>query len=87
MNTDGDAPDIRVWDDAVTFLGINADTEYIGPGNHSDIKVNQGDFWSLVRIMTANNNAICIAYVMMTWADNQRYGWTGGWGRWCGINL
>jgi len=88
MNLDGDAPDVRVWNDAVTFLGINADPGYIGPGNFRDIKVNQGsdNSGAAYVLMTANNNAICIAYTMTTWADNQKYGWTGGWGRQCGIN-
>lgn len=86
MDADGDGPDIRLWDDYGNFLGMEADPGHIKAGNFKDIHIDQKGSTAqpTYALISANNNAICIAYLLLTWPDNQNYGWVGNWGHTCG---
>ncbi|KAG9513391.1 hypothetical protein KCU93_g10075, partial [Aureobasidium melanogenum] len=85
-NAAGRCPDIRLWDDAENFLGITNDDSYIQGGNYAQKEVNHGsnNADSAYGVFTANDDAICMAYILKKWPDGQSYGWTGGFGRVCG---
>lgn len=85
MYSNGRCPDVRLWDDSERFLGITNIDPQVRDGNYCSQTVDQGNnnagsAWGL---MTANDDAICMAYVLNKWPDGQSYGWTGGFGRSC----
>ena len=86
MNADGDAPDIRLWTENGIFTGIVRDLGYIQEGSYKDIDIPHifaNTQQSPYALLSANKNAICMAYVHQTWADGQNQAWVGNWGRTC----
>lgn len=83
--SDGEEPDVRLWNNFGDPLGTNiGDKELIVDGSYKDINVPENGQQPTYALLTANNNAICLAYVTQTWPDGQNYGWVGNWGRECG---
>lgn len=87
-NAGGDLPDIRLFNEVGEFLGATYDPGSIEDGtNGKDIRVEQSaEQQAAYGLFTANDNAICIAYLSIVWPDEQKFGWTGDWGRQCGAN-
>ncbi len=85
-NSGGDLPDIRLFNEVGEFLGAKYDPGHIDDGTTgSDIRVQQkAEQQATYGLFTANDDAICIAYLSIVWPDGQKFGWTGGWGRQCG---
>ncbi|KAI9037483.1 uncharacterized protein KD926_000278 [Aspergillus affinis] len=82
----GDLPDVRVWNDVGSFVGMTADPGTVSNGNLGEIKVdheNQGVY----SLFSANNDAICVAWVTTTWSDDRggnQYAVSGDYGEACG---
>lgn len=86
-NAGGDLPDVRLWNEGGDFLGISADPGDIDDGSTKEFKVNHkgnNGQQATYALFSANDNAICVAYVSITWPDGNEYGWIGDWGRACG---
>ncbi|KAF4124722.1 hypothetical protein GMORB2_5388 [Geosmithia morbida] len=85
-NAGGDLPDVRVWNEYTDFVGITADPGTVGDGNIGTVDVeheNQGVY----TLFSANNDAICIAWVTTTWSDERggnEYAVSGDFGKQCG---
>lgn len=85
-NAGGDLPDIRLFNEAGDFLGGKYDPGHIEDGtNGNDIRVQQSaEQQATYGLFTANDNAICIAYLTIVWpGEEAKYGWTGDWGQKC----
>ncbi|KAK0672654.1 hypothetical protein QBC41DRAFT_334123 [Cercophora samala] len=79
-NAGGDAPDIRVWNNAGQFLGGAYDPGKISHGSFRDVTVKLSQSHQpAYALYTGNDDAICIAYITNTWADGSQYGWVGNW--------
>ncbi|RYO97129.1 hypothetical protein DL765_011298 [Monosporascus sp. GIB2] len=86
-NAGGDLPDVRLFNEAGDFLGMVADPGTVDSGGFVDITVNHnGDSTqqATYALLSANDNAICIAYAAITWPGGEEYSWIGDWGRQCG---
>ncbi|THZ29595.1 hypothetical protein D6C89_01929 [Aureobasidium pullulans] len=83
-NAGGDAPDIRQFNNNPEFLGAKYDPGHIGSGTYKDIKIGQSRQQPVYTLLTANNDAICIAYMTTTWPDGSQYAFAGNWGHTCG---
>lgn len=85
-NAGGDLPDIRVWNDLGKFVGMTADPGSVNDGNVGQAHVeheNQGVY----SLFSANDNAICVAWVTSTWSDERggnKYAVSGDYGWACG---
>lgn len=82
----GSTPDVRLWNEAGTFLGINADPGHVGSGEFKDFTVeHKGDSTqqATYAVISGNNDAVCIAYMTITWPDGSKYAWTGDWAQLC----
>ncbi|KAH8602512.1 hypothetical protein B0O99DRAFT_679511 [Bisporella sp. PMI_857] len=87
QNSGGDLPDIRLWSENGEFLGMKADPGKVKNGNVGTVKVNHkkgNGAQATYALFSANNDAICIAYVSITWPDENKYAWLGDWGDKCG---
>lgn len=84
-NSGGDLPDVRLFNEVGSFLGGAYDPGTIEDGtNGHDIKVTQTkEQQATYGLFTANDNAICVAYLSIVWPDQQKFGWTGDWGQKC----
>nr|UMZ45382.1 hypothetical protein [Paramyrothecium roridum] len=61
--------------------GDNSDDQY------GEISVEQkGNAQSIWTEFYAGNDAICIAAITATMDEDTKWGWTGDWGYWCGLN-
>ena len=86
MNADGDAPDVRLWTENGHFTGITSDPGHIPEGAFKDIGITHTGYNTqqpAYALLSANNNAICVAYAQQTWPDGQTRAWLGNWGRTC----
>ena len=83
--SEGEEPDIRLWNDFGEFLGMNlGDKETITDGHFKDIYIGENGQQPTYALLTANSNAICITYLALVWPDDAKYGWVGNWGYTCG---
>lgn len=84
-NAGGDIPDIRLFNEVGEFLGGSYDPGFIEDGTRSDVRVEQNsEQQATYALFTANDDAVCLAYISIVWPDEQKYGWLGSWGRQCG---
>ncbi|KAI1335271.1 hypothetical protein F5Y15DRAFT_255325 [Xylariaceae sp. FL0016] len=86
-NAGGDAPDIRLFNEAGEFLGMKADPGSVSDGGFLDITVDHNDddnSQATYALFSANNDAVCIAYTTITWPSGDQYTWMGDWGHQCG---
>lgn len=85
-NAGGDTPDIRLFNEVGVFLGASYDPGFIEDGTTGhDVRVQQkSEQQATYALFSANDNAVCLAYVSIVWPDKQKYGWLGSWGRQCG---
>ncbi|KAM7196786.1 hypothetical protein V8F33_005905 [Rhypophila sp. PSN 637] len=80
----GHAPDIRVWNQAVEFLGARYDPGKVASGSFRDVTVNlKKPNQPTYALFTGNDDAVCIAYITNSWADGQKYAWVGNWAETC----
>ncbi|KAK2836074.1 hypothetical protein FQN49_006709 [Arthroderma sp. PD_2] len=85
-NAGGGLPDVRIWNDIGTFVGITTDPGRVENGNIGEIRIehqNQGVY----SLFSANDDAICIAWVTTTFTDNRggnMYAVSGDYGEACG---
>lgn len=82
-NAGGDIPDIRLFNEVGEFLGGRYDPGYIEDGTTgSDVKVTQkSEQQTTYALFSANDDAVCLAYISIVWPDEQKHGWLGSWGR------
>lgn len=86
-NAGGDLPDARTFNLNGESLGITVDPGNIDDGSFAEYKVGQENTQQPVyTLFSANNDAICIALVTIVWPDDQKYAWTGGFARLCGLD-
>ena len=85
MNADGDAPDLRLWTEEGMLSGGMVDVGHINEGSWGDYYVPLGPATQrpTYLLMTANNNAVCVASVQQAKTDEPEYAWMGNWGRTC----
>lgn len=83
---DGDIDAVALYDNDQKFLGANEQDRYVGTGGFIDIRVTQTDtrqaFYAQI---VAKDNAVCVAYVSITWVDGSQYTWVGDFGAYCGL--
>lgn len=63
-------------------VGYNRST-YIDDEDYEDTSVDTDRIEAPTLYVSATENAICIPYITVTWADGTNYGWVGDWGRAC----
>lgn len=83
----GDLPDVRLWDETIEFLGINADPGFCEEGATTckvEVSTEEAPTYAL---FTGNNDAICIAWTSITFpGPGQKYGWhPGNWAYGCDL--
>ncbi|KAK7752004.1 hypothetical protein SLS62_005966 [Diatrype stigma] len=86
-NAGGKLPDVRLFNEAGDFLGIEVDPGTVESGGFADINVTHaGDSTqqATYALFSANDDAICIAYAAITWPGGDTYSWIGDWGHKCG---
>ena len=84
MDSDGDVPDVRLWDETGSFLGIELGEGHIDEGSFADVVVDQSRMAQpTYAMLSGNRNGICLAYLLQTWPDQQNYAWVGDWGWAC----
>ncbi|KAF7556137.1 hypothetical protein G7Z17_g1655 [Cylindrodendrum hubeiense] len=87
-NAGGSLPDVRLFNEAGDFIGISNSADAITDGSTGEVKITHEDSsngqQATYALLSANNDAICIAYMTMTWANGDQYGWVGDWGSECG---
>lgn len=78
----------RVWNQNGEFVGMEADPGTVNDGNLGEVHVdheNQGVY----TLFSANNDAICIAWVTTSWSDDRggnQYAVQGDMGYYCGAS-
>ncbi|KAH7140221.1 hypothetical protein B0J13DRAFT_637641 [Dactylonectria estremocensis] len=86
----GSLPDVRLFNEAGDFIGISNSGDSITDGSTGEVKITHEDAsngqQATYALFSANNDAICIAYLTMTWANGDQYGWVGDWGSECGAS-
>ncbi|KAI1378582.1 hypothetical protein F4677DRAFT_372060 [Hypoxylon crocopeplum] len=86
-NAGGDLPDVRLFNEAGEFLGITAGPGKVKDGGFGDITVDHNDDSTqqpTYALFSGNNDAICVAYVSITFPSSEKYSWVGDWGHQCG---
>ncbi|KAI9785425.1 MAG: hypothetical protein M1816_000440 [Peltula sp. TS41687] len=85
-NAGGDIPDVRLYNEVGDFIGGRYDPGHIDDGTTGhDVRVQQNVAQQATYgLFTANEDAICLAYMTMVWPDEQKFGWMGDWGKECG---
>ncbi|KAI0406804.1 hypothetical protein F4802DRAFT_605946 [Xylaria palmicola] len=86
-NAGGSLPDVRLYNKAGGFLGITVDPGKVRSGEFGDITVEHNlalEQQATYALITANNDAICIAYAAIIWPSGDEYALVGDWGRTCG---
>src|ERR1700712_2521634 len=71
-NAGGDLPDVRLFNEGGDFLGITADPGYVDDGNTGTITVDHksdSGQQATYALFSANDDAICVAFVSITWPD------------------
>ncbi|PVH88139.1 hypothetical protein DL98DRAFT_544637 [Cadophora sp. DSE1049] len=87
QNAGGNLPDVRLFNEGGEFLGMSTDPGDVADGAAEDITINHksdNGQQATYGLFSANDNAICVAYLTITWPDGNKYGWTGDWGSQCG---
>lgn len=96
LNTDastgGDTPGVTLFDVVGQRVGSAKGSKHnLGDGSFSDIKIvadrgvggRQAEY---VSISKGGSDAICIAYITVTWPDNSKYIWSGDVGYKCDVH-
>ncbi|QPH16204.1 hypothetical protein C2857_000788 [Epichloe festucae Fl1] len=85
-NAGGTLPDIRVFNEHGSFLGIkvNDQTKCASGETECDVFLAGVTNQPTYTLFTANDDAICVAYVIVTFAEGTKYAWTGNWAKQCG---
>jgi len=80
-NAGGDFPAVRLYNEAHAEIGSKT-KKLGGVGNgatDSNFIEHKNGQQASYALFTAGNDAICIAYVTITWANGDKYAWTGDW--------
>lgn len=72
----GDLPDVRLFDENGDFLAMKQDPGQVGSGGFNDITIEHTS-QATYSVITANSDAICVAFVSIIWPDGSKYAWTG----------
>ncbi|KAH6888517.1 hypothetical protein B0T10DRAFT_606890 [Thelonectria olida] len=86
-NAGGDLPDVRLFNEGGDFLGMTVDPGKVKSGSGGVVEVphdSDNGQQATYALLSANTDAICVAYVTITWPDGNEYGWVGDWGQQCG---
>ncbi|PSN68557.1 hypothetical protein BS50DRAFT_520523 [Corynespora cassiicola Philippines] len=89
-NTGGNTPGIRIFDVMGRDIGeARGSKDIIADGGFKDIVVEsnkdtQGRQAQYISVSKGGDNALCVAYVSMTWPDGQNKAWYGDVGMECG---
>lgn len=79
-NGGGGINSIRLYNENEEDIG-DIGKRKIGNGEFQDFKIKQSSSQQAAyAAISATNDAICVPYVTMTWADGAKYGWIGDWG-------
>ncbi|KAF7540631.1 hypothetical protein G7054_g1251 [Neopestalotiopsis clavispora] len=85
-NTGGDLPDIRVWNLYGDFVGMTSDPGTVDAGNIGSVTI-EHDNQAAYSLFSANDDAICVAWVTTTYSDDRggnKYAVSGDFGHACG---
>ncbi|KAG5956533.1 hypothetical protein E4U58_006546 [Claviceps cyperi] len=85
-NAGGNLPDIRAFNELGDLLGTTVnDNTYCASGRTDcDSEVVDVHEQPTYTLFSANNDAICLAYVTVTFPEGSKYAWTGNWAKYCG---
>ena len=86
LDVGGVAPDIRMWNAECDYMeGMKENDQYqVAPGTIFEVKVHSDIPQQMpYTLITANENAICIATIGVTMVDESAYYWIGDWAREC----
>ncbi|KAL2822688.1 hypothetical protein BDW59DRAFT_101782 [Aspergillus cavernicola] len=86
IDAGGDLPDIRVWNDFGDFKAITNDPGTVTDGTVGTVEVDH-EQQGVYSLFSANNDAICIAWVTTTWSDaagGNKFAVSGDYGAECG---
>lgn len=73
-NAGGGAPDVRLFNENLGFLGAAYDPGFITSGTNFDITIDQSEAQQpTFALLTGNDDAICIAYLSQTWPDGESF--------------
>lgn len=92
VETKGDTPGIALFDVAGRRIGENkGNHKNIGDGSFKDLTITAdsdvgGRQAEYISISKGGNDALCIAYLTVTWPDNSKYIWSADVGFSCGAN-
>lgn len=82
----GDVVSVRVFNENQGSIGTNNGYQWIPDGGFKDIRVSQPNNQQATYLQVhAGNDGTCIPYITVTWADGSKYGWSGDWGKYCGL--
>ncbi len=87
QNAGGDLPDVRLFNEAGEFIGISTDPASVRDSSTAEIRVKHNDNngqQTAYALFSANDNAVCVASISITWPNGDQYGWVGDWGQACG---
>lgn len=85
---DGTIDQIQTFDLNQSQLGqVDTLDSTIQSGSFVDYTVPQetGDQATFIQVF-GSKDAVCIAYIAVTWPDGSNYGWPGDWGKQCGLD-
>ena len=83
----GDVVSVRIYNEKQDNIGYNNGYQWIPDGGFKDVKISQNNNQQATFAQIhAGNDATCVPYVTVTWADGSKYAWLGDWGRQCGAN-
>ncbi|KAF5697759.1 hypothetical protein FMUND_15304 [Fusarium mundagurra] len=82
---------VKNYDNNQKFLGETGSGSRSGGkipnGGFSDFQIGSGGGKQPVFIQIHGGaDPVCLAYALITWPDEKKYRWNGGWGRSCGLN-
>lgn len=85
-NAGGNLPDIRVFNEHGSFLGIKVgdQTGCASGETNCDVFIAGVNDQPVYTLFTANDDAICLAYVTVTFSEGTKFAWTGNWAKQCG---
>lgn len=82
----GKVAEIRLYDDAGSIVGKN-EGGGVDRGSFTDISISQSTGQQATWVeLRGDDDAICIPYISVTWADGSTYGWMGDVAKECGMD-
>jgi len=81
VNAGGSLPSVRLYNEVKTEIGSKTKKlGKVGNGATESIFIeHKNGQQASYALFSAGNDAVCVAYVTITWASGEKYAWTGDW--------